>query len=287
METTPRDYNSISPTAKSLLLLKGVTNIPYAAAAARLMLAPMPYRPDLHDKDLSFLGRLLHFEARYWSIDQLLFELPVKNILELSSGFSFRGLAAVQQPGYHYIDTDLPEVIATKQTFVAALETAPPAGVLEVLPLNALDEEAFRERVSHFPKGPVVIVNEGLLMYLDDAEKEKLCGIIRRILQLRGGYWITGDIYIKREEATHEIRKDAQWKAFYAQHQIHEKMFDSFAAAEVFFRKMGFAIDKESVRDHARSTTFPQLMQMATPEQLQKMRQAGKIRTTWRLTLAE
>ncbi|SEW39164.1 class I SAM-dependent methyltransferase [Chitinophaga arvensicola] len=287
MEITNRDYSAISPTAKSLLLLKGVTNIPYAAAAAKLILAPKPYQPELYNKDLAFWVRLLHFEDRYHSIDQLLLDLPVKNILELSSGFSFRGLATVQQPGYHYIDTDLPEVIATKQSFVTAFQQEPAAGVLEVLPLNALDEAAFRERIGHFPEGPVAIVNEGLLMYLDETEKEKLCGIIRRILQQRGGYWITGDIYIKREEATNEIRKDEQWKAFYAQHQIHEKMFDSFESAELFFQKMGFAIDKASVRDHEKLTALPHLLEMATPAQLQKMRQTGKIRTTWRLMLAE
>ncbi len=283
METAHRDYSTISPTAKSLLLLKGGTAIPYAKAAAELMLTPHPYLVDTESKDLSFWARLVHFEDRYWSINQLLEELPERNILELSSGFSFRGLETVKQPGYHYIDTDLPDVIAIKKTFVAALEKQPPAGVLELLPLNALDEELFMERVSRFPEGPLVIVNEGLLMYLDDTEKEKLCGIIRRVLQQRGGYWITADIYVKRDAATNEIKRDEQWKAFYAQHQIHEKMFDSFEAAEIFFRKMGFVAEKAAVRDHTRLTGLPHLVECATEEQLQKMRQMGRIRATWRL----
>ncbi|HWV64471.1 class I SAM-dependent methyltransferase [Chitinophaga sp.] len=287
METAHRDYSTISPTAKSLLLLKGVTAIPYAKEAAALMLAPHPYLVDKESRDLSFWARLVHFEDRYWSINQLLEELPERNILELSSGFSFRGLETVKQPGYHYIDTDLPDVIAIKKTFVAALEKQPPAGVLELLPLNALDEELFMEWVSRFPEGPLVIVNEGLLMYLDDTEKEKLCGIIRRVLQQRGGYWITADIYVKRDAATNEIKRDEQWKAFYAQHQIHEKMFDSFEAAEIFFRKMGFVADKMAVRDHTRLTGLPHLVESATEEQLQKMRQMGRIRATWRLKPAD
>jgi hypothetical protein len=41
--------------------------------------------------------------------------LPIKNILELSSGFSFRGLETTKQKGFYYIGTDLPDVIATKK----------------------------------------------------------------------------------------------------------------------------------------------------------------------------
>lgn len=287
METAHRDYSTISPTAKSLLLLKGVTAIPYAKEAAQLMLAPLPYQMNTDSKDLSFWLRVVHFEDRYWSINQLLDELPAKNVLELSSGFSFRGLETVKQPGYHYIDTDLPEVIALKKEFVAALEKQPPAGVLEVLPLNALDEAQFMETVNRFPEDPLVIVNEGLLMYLDDTEKEKLCNIIRRVLQQRRGYWITADIYVKRDAATNEIKRDEQWKAFYAQHQIHEKMFDSFEAAEIFFRKMGFEIEKVAARDHARLTGLPHVVENATEEQLHKMRAAGRIRATWRLKPVE
>jgi hypothetical protein len=107
------------------------------------------------------------------------------------------------------------------------------------------------------------------------------------VLQQRGGYWITADIYVKRDAATNEIKRDEQWKAFYAQHQIHEKMFDSFEAAEIFFRKMGFVADKMAVRDHTRLTGLPHLVESATEEQLQKMRQMGRIRATWRLKPAD
>ena len=35
---TNRDYNTISPSAKSLLLMKGLTNIPFAKEAAQLLI---------------------------------------------------------------------------------------------------------------------------------------------------------------------------------------------------------------------------------------------------------
>ena len=57
----------------------------------------------------------MHFENRYWSIDQLLNDLTIINILEISSGYSFRSLEYTRQKAVHYIDTDLPDVIAAKK----------------------------------------------------------------------------------------------------------------------------------------------------------------------------
>src|ERR1019366_76647 len=129
-----RDFSTISPSARTLLLLKGLTDIPYARKAAELMMHPDKYEPDF-DKDFGFWARVVHFEYRYSSVNQLLSALPVKNVLELSSGFSFRGLDMVRQKKVHYIDTDLPEVIEMKSQFVAALRDDPNEdnGQLELL----------------------------------------------------------------------------------------------------------------------------------------------------------
>jgi peptide methionine sulfoxide reductase MsrA len=54
-------------------------------------------------------------ENRYWSINQLLNDLAIKNILEISSGYSFGSLEYARQKGVHYIDTDSPDVITTKK----------------------------------------------------------------------------------------------------------------------------------------------------------------------------
>ena len=172
---TDRNYNTISPSAEMLLMTKGYTNIPFAKEAAELYVYPEKYTIDLRDKDFTFWTRLAHFESRYWSIDQLLSEIDAKNILEISSGFSFRGLKAVQENNVHYIDTDLSEIIEVKKNLLAQLQRGTAAkGRLETLPLNALDEKQFSEIISHFSEGEIVIVNEGLLMYLNKEEKEKL-----------------------------------------------------------------------------------------------------------------
>ncbi len=90
--------------------------------------------------------------------------------------------ALFDRPVY-YIDTDLPEVIATKQQMVTALVSGRPTaprGHYELHPLNTLDVTVFQAIVDSFPPGPLVIVNEGLLMYLGKEEKLQLGQIIRK-----------------------------------------------------------------------------------------------------------
>src|SRR5215510_3562672 len=87
-----KDFSSVSPSAKSLLLAKAYTNIPFAKETAALMDRDEIFDLSFDENDFWFWIRVMHFELRYWSIDQLLKETSERNILELSSGFSFRGL---------------------------------------------------------------------------------------------------------------------------------------------------------------------------------------------------
>jgi O-methyltransferase involved in polyketide biosynthesis len=291
METTPqanpnsRDFSTISPSAKSLLLLKGATTIPFAREAAGLISAPEKYIPDFASKDIAFWATVFHFENRYWSIDQLLGALPVKNILELSSGFSFRGLDAIKQPGVHYIDTDLPNIITVKKDIITALQVIEQGAEskLETLPLNALDENSFTAITDRFADGPIVIVNEGLLVYLNNEEKEQLCSIIHKILSKHGGYWITADVYVKGGANSGKVKLDGKLQHFFEQHHIEDNKFASFEAAENFFKKAGFVIDKEAQPDHSKLTSLKYLRESATPGQLSDMGNSGKAHATWQL----
>jgi O-methyltransferase involved in polyketide biosynthesis len=327
-EPGTRDFSTISPSAYSLLLMKGLTPIPYARQAAELLLAS---RPDVADRLASFdtenrpplfWARLLHFENRYWTIDQLMQSLPITNILELSSGFSFRGLALSRENPVYYIDTDLPDLIAIKEQFVAAFtrtaeaaaasspeaaaasspnlagsaingpgpstssNTPGPAGHYELLPLNVLDAPAFNAIVDRFPPGPLLIVNEGLLVYLEPAEKEALCQTIRSILERRGGYWITGDIYIQKDIDPALIDRNDSFHQFLQQHRIEEKKFRDFESATEFFTRMGFIVDREAVTDVSKLSAWPRLLAAITPEIQKKLSHSPKMHATWRLRVA-
>ena len=313
-----RNYNTISPSARSLLLLKGYTPIPYAREAAALIQYPEPYEPDFTIRQPGFWIRVMHFEARYQSINNLLSDLlpatdatpqPV-NILEISSGFSFRGLALAAERPVNYIDTDLPDVIATKQRLIDALTAATPApaigqsaapindqsgapangqpvplrGHYELRPLNALDTTAFQAIVDSIPPGPIIIVNEGLLMYLGKEEKQQLCRFIAKVLRERGGYWITADIYIRRSMPDDpELQQGDTLREFLTQHRVQENMFESFDEATQLFADAGLVLDKEAEPDYSNLSAAPHFMVSASPELLGRLRGGGKIHATWRL----
>jgi len=283
-----RDFSKISPSAKSLLMLKGLTQIPYAREAAELMSYPDHYHPDFENTDLAFWTRVVHFESRYWSIDQLFHDLVFHNVMELSSGFSFRGLNMVQEKNIHYIDTDLGNVIEYKKDLVDKLvgKDISSPGKLEMLTLNVLDENEFNLIVDRFEDGPLVIVNEGLLMYLNSQEKEKLCKIISGVLARKGGYWITADIYRRTTLTRLKDDKD-ELKELTDQQRIEDNMFDDFDAAKDFFRKQGFVVDMESTMDFSKITTIPYLFKNATEAELNAMRALPQVQTTWRLKLGK
>ena len=282
---TNRDFSSISASAKWMILWKGHTNIPFAKEVAELLEYPNKYTPDFKKKDFTFWACTLGLEGRYWSIDQLLNDLTIKNILELSAGYSFRGLEYIQQKGVHYIDTDLPDIIDAKKEIINRLkkDELNSNGKLELLPLNALDRNNFLEIIGHFSQGEVAIVNEGLLVYLDKREKEKLCSIIHDILMDRGGYWITADIGLKNKETKLGLKYNDEIKEFNEQQNTEGNSFESFKEAEMFFREMGFVIDKEAKVKYSEMSSFKYMIRSLTLRQLFKMRNTGQIQATWRL----
>ena len=286
MSKDQKDYTSISPSAKSLLLMKGLTNIPYAKETAALLQGPEIFDLSFDKKDFWFWIRVMHFENRYWTIDQLLQQTNSKNILELSSGYSLRGLdLCVRNQSIHYIDTDLPAVIDVKQDMINKLQlNQNTKGKFELLPLNALDEQDFNGVISRFDEGPLTIVNEGLLMYLNLDEKKQLCKIIHSALMKRGGCWITADIYTKR---TSEIRatlpQSKSETAFFEKHNIEENKFENYETAEAFFRSEGFELLKEATPDYAKLSVMPHLLKVLPEEAKNRKEPPPKIQATWML----
>lgn len=264
--------------------MKGHTAIPFAREAADLVRQGRDAAEAAGGAD--FWLRVAHFEDRYRSVDSLLGPAPAGNVLELSSGFSFRGLDAALKYGVHYIDTDLPGIIAVKKALLDSLAAGRvPVGQLETLALNALDEGQFAETVLRFPPGELTVVNEGLLMYLGEAEKKKLCGIIRAALLERGGSWITADVYLKMQGAREKLKVSVteETKKFFERHRIEENKFDSFEVARAFFAEAGFAVEAEAQPARSPSAAMKRFLETLPPERLARLRGSGRIQATWRL----
>src|ERR1700722_7312916 len=125
MTAAARDFTSISPSARSLLLVKSQTAIRFARQAAGLVFGAEGLEAELaamNREPISGL-RLQHFESRYRSLDTLLADSGLTRVLELGAGLSFRGLdLAGCDPRVHYLDTDLPEMAALKVDLVKRLQ---------------------------------------------------------------------------------------------------------------------------------------------------------------------
>ena len=266
--------------------MKALTNIPFIADAAKLIWGTETVKalPNLLEKE-NFLKRLIHFEARYKSVDMVMELLGGKNTVELSSGYSFRGLhMAIEHPDAYYIDTDLPEVIDIKSDLTLQFieqQNLDLKGELLTTPLNALDGDGFRKIAGKLPAGPVNFVNEGLLMYLNTVEKERLCKIIRQVLTERGGYWITADIYVRKDIKL--TPGDDMFNRFLEAHNVEENKFDSFEQAEQFFYKQGLKVYHKAGPVWHQLSALKYVEQEQLTQLVQQAGKLGKIRETWAL----
>lgn len=291
MSAENKNYSTISPSAGWLARLKSHTSIPFAKQAADILFAgDKTPPPALNETDrIAIFKWMIHFENRYRTVEQLLIESNPKNILEISSGFSFRALDWCSRLPVHFIDTDLPDVIEQKKAITEQLianDHIALKGTPYLQPLNALDRDAFLKIIEQLPPGPVSIVNEGLLVYLDSEEKKQLCAIIHDVLQKRGGCWITADIYIKTDKEREQNAVTELTSKFRTDHRIDENRFDSYATAESFFNNAGFTVAKKLalVADQLSVLNLLGDKKGATIEKLDELSRA---RETWCLTVSQ
>ena len=241
-----RDYSTISPSAKSLLLMKAQSTIAFAKEAAALLFGDIV--PEELGDAAQIAGaksRLRHFEARYRSLDILLEEAGCSRVLEIGAGLSFRGLELARTRDTFYLDTDLPEIVALKAELVAKMHPAPLTGTLRLQALNALDSAAFRAAIEDVPAGPIAIANEGLLPYLDQEEKTRLAENVRSALRDRGGVWLTADVYVRHQKGAAPTVGYGRSRKFLEQHRVEENKFSDWEAAEKFFTMNGFSVARK------------------------------------------
>jgi O-methyltransferase involved in polyketide biosynthesis len=235
----------------ALLRVRAESGLSYAREALALLSAHAGAGEgdtEAAENDAGVVARRRHFELRARSVDAALDALGAKRVLEIASGLSFRGLTRAGDSGVFYLDTDLPELAALKADLVGRLHPAPLAGTLCVRALDALDPVAFAAAAGELPPGPIAVVVEGLLMYLDVTEKALLAASVRRALLERGGAWVTADVYVRTpaRASAHAPHRDPRTRAFLAQHRVDENKFASFDAAAAFFAEQGFMVARKA-----------------------------------------
>jgi hypothetical protein len=253
------NHYRISPTARIVAYCRSFSDIPYATETAKAVGAEEVARAIYHD-DCDLVTRLFGplIEARYKCFNRAL--AAHSNVLELAVGTSIeRGLSICDAPDRIYVGTDLPEMIRECNALLA--KTSPITRTnhhLEVA--NVLSYEELDAAVSHFRARPeLLIINEGLWMYLTRQEQFICAENIRRILERHGGRWVTpdiGDLETREQrlstmgsEMQSMLARVLQKTAQLTGKEVEKSLFANRSEAIKFFSESGFEVNYYPVVD--------------------------------------
>lgn len=117
---------------------------------------------------------------RHAMIDHLVRAAGRREIVELAAGLSRRGAAWTRDPGVRYTELDLPAMVAHKRALLE--RTAAGRSVLARPGFRLRAGDALTtDLTAEVTAGPVTVVAEGLLMYLDADAQAQLFAQVRRL----------------------------------------------------------------------------------------------------------
>lgn len=253
------DPAQISVTAKVSAYYRKFSDIAFAADVAALIgaddaFAEIVRAHGLEADKLTFYAPM--FEARYKSITQLIRRAGASQVLELASGYSLRGLDLTRGGSLCYVETDLPDVIATKRTLLDDVrrrgDLAPsPSHV--VAAANALELEQLRAATAVCDRGrPLVVLCEGLIGYLTREETARVAQNVRALIgEFTGGWWIVPDFAFKSEIGNLPPERIRLREAIsgVTQRQLDASAFDDADDLAGFLRGVGFEAEVRSQID--------------------------------------
>src|SRR5579864_7295198 len=182
-ESKERSYERISPTAWGVAHRRTFTDIPFSKEIFDEFEAILKQDGRLSEaKDYMIKERTEispFFEARYLLLNELVKREGSKQIIELASGLTPRGLEFTENDDdISYVEMDLPEILTEKEEIIRKIIKnkrleAPKNLYFEAG--NALKVNELDRATSHFDTSKeITVIHEGLLRYLSHDEKKQL-----------------------------------------------------------------------------------------------------------------
>jgi O-methyltransferase involved in polyketide biosynthesis len=205
------------------------------------------------------------WEARFKIVNHVLKAHHPDQFFEIAAGFSTRGLDIAARTPVTYVEVDLPGVIAEKRRIVETLIARgeiPARSNFHLAEGNALNLADLLSATRFFADRPVAVINEGLLPYLDRADRTTFARNVYTVLERFGGIWITPDIDIQLPEAD-SSQSAAAVRARTARIEdltgidVLKNRFESEEAARVFFEQLGFHVERHSFMEVADQLVLP------------------------------
>lgn len=266
-----KDYTPITPTAWMIAYIRTLTDIPYATEIfdeferLRQSQGEGPVPEELKQSDIA-----PQIEARYKIIDREIKRNGAKQILEIASGLSPRGLDLSKDPSYHYVEFDLPAI--TKQKEEIARILGGQRANLTFRSGNALDPHDLEEAVKFFDKAkPLIITNEGLLRYLNMEEKAIVAKNVLSILSDFEGVWITPDITLRKVLLADRLATDGQVDKIMKDTGVDmsKNRFETAEEAQKFFENLGFSVERYGFDEMASELVSPQRLGLSKEQTTQ------------------
>ncbi|HEY1694692.1 MAG TPA: class I SAM-dependent methyltransferase [Polyangiaceae bacterium] len=287
------ELEKISITAKLSAYYRTFSDIAFASEVAALVGAEDAYAKLARDHGLDrdqLTSYAPMFEARYKSVSELIRASGASQVLELACGYSMRGLDLTRSGALHYVETDLPGVIATKQELLDEIRRGhhiAPSPRHHVTVADALDVEQLRVAARGLdPREPLLVLCEGLMGYLTRAETERVTTNVRALLgEHRGGSWIVPDFTFVSElrNLPPERLRLRSAVTGITQRQLDASAFEDHADLVSFFGAIGFDTRVASQIDETPS--FASLAALGLPASL--LDRLRPVLRVWVMTPAE
>jgi O-methyltransferase involved in polyketide biosynthesis len=258
-------YNNIIPTAWLTAYRRTFSDIPFSKEIFTeldklLKSHKFPITEDMKAAQLS-----PQMEARYKLVNHLLKYQKGTQILEIAAGFSSRGLEFCQNPKITYVEFDLPMIIEEKQRIIKTINKNKDMPNLHLVKGNALDLDSLLQVEKYFDKRkPLIIINEGLLRYLNFDEKAAVAKNIHNLLMVYGGSWINPDITLKKVMYNENKNVKAHNRLIQQMTKINtdKNRFDTEQQAETFFKNLGFKLERHSYMEVKEQLYSPKILKI-------------------------
>lgn len=237
MEINDNDYKEVSPTAIVTSYPRIFTDIPYEKKIYNWL------ESHCNTGVALYKNMAPEMEARYKLINKLLDKTNNKQVLELASGYSSRGLI-YSKKGYDYIELDLENVTKNKIELLKSIEQNIPHN-LNIVNGNALRKSDFDKCEKYLKNNePIAVINEGLLRYLSFDEKRMVAESIYDLLSKHNGIWITSDVTPKKfiksqDKALQDFNKNVS--NITSRNNLNDR-FEDINHVKEFFGDIGFEV---------------------------------------------
>lgn len=246
-------HERISPTAWTVAYRRTFTDIPYSNEIFVELEKQLKEQGGVEIADeLRTPAIAPQSEARFKLVNRLLKQSGSNQVFEIAAGLSPRGLATTDNPSTTYIEVDLPGMMKLKRKIVEAITGKQTVGKRNNLHLetgDALNLQSLQEAASHLDRTrPIVVINEGLLRYLNFDEKAIVARNIHALLEQFSGVWITPDITLPHILNAENLVAHNQTQKIkeLTRIDIDQNRFSSVEQARRFFENLGFTVEDHS-----------------------------------------